>query len=83
MTCRDMRRHDIAQNDIAQNDIAQNDIALHYIGLEEKENWAGNINACECFQDFLHTLCYKPGVVTNTVYNTIEIIFSVISITII
>ena len=73
MTCRDMRSHDIAQNDIA----------LHYIGLEEKEIWAGNINACECFHHFLHALCYKPGVVTNTVCNTIDIIFNVISIAII
>ena len=60
MTCRDMRRHDIAQNDIAS----------HYVGLEEKEIWAGNINACECFHHFLYVLCYKPGVVTNTVYLT-------------
>ena len=67
MTCRDMILHDIAQNDIE----------LHYIALEEKEMWVGNMNACEDFHHFLHALSYRKDVGNNNVYYTIDTISNI------
>ena len=44
-----MTSYNMTFRDMILHEITQNDIVLHYIGLEEKEMWAGNMNACECF----------------------------------